>query len=708
LNRGRIGFLVFFLSLNACAAQQSDTEFYEGIKKRQDGALSEAVICFEKSLNAVNTRTAAAAAAALMSLHSAGTELSGTTMALIRQKADDSWTRAFDVFTAPGTAEQGGIDREKFLALILNGESRDWDESVRYVLHRWRTNTADSPPDSTTAGTAADDASDLFFTQAENAAIDGRIAVSHSRYNEALIFFRITIRDTPDLFFRYPDLLTDLGKSFQYTATGREGIDLFLQWEKMLSAGETALRELIPAGSENLVRFRLLFFTARIARRHGEKNIELFEKALPYALAVSTEQADACIWYILDSSLAQGPDTTINYLELYSSRWHDDAYFFDVTDKLARELVFRRQWEKVYKVFTILRNRPGVLTAHFAWISGRAIEAGLFSPKEAVPDGKFAQVYMRIAYNAANGAALSVSAMPLYYRSLSATALGAAFLALPEELPPLKAAPPPPKSSRKTARQKTQPAPNVSDMMQFLMGFFENDAARYAPRYIKEVENDLSPEELRCLADALGSAGQYQESMRLVSLYINRSGYHLTRQDLELLYPRPFKELVEQYAQETGIDPSLLFGLIRTESAFNPDIVSRAGAIGLTQLLPATAQEMAVRIRRRGGPDYIRNGDAGEDSAIDLCDPAANIHIGAAYLAYLNERMEDPLLALLAYNGGINRVRRWRGAVNRLSGAASVSLPPDLFLETIEYSETRNYGRSVMGAAAMYKELYFF
>jgi len=202
--------------------------------------------------------------------------------------------------------------------------------------------------------------------------------------------------------------------------------------------------------------------------------------------------------------------------------------------------------------------------------------------------------------------------------------------------------------------------------------------------------------------------------MRLVSLYVNRSGCRLTRQDLELLYPRPFKELVEQYARETGVEPPLLFGLIRTESAFDAGIVSRAGAAGLTQLMPATAEEMAARIRRRGGPDYTRTGitdgntgDTVEDAAINLRDPAVNIHIGAAYFAYLNERMEDTLLALLAYNGGINRVRRWRGAANRFTGPASAVLPPDLFLETVEYPETRNYGRSVMGAAAMYTALFY-
>jgi soluble lytic murein transglycosylase len=167
----------------------------------------------------------------------------------------------------------------------------------------------------------------------------------------------------------------------------------------------------------------------------------------------------------------------------------------------------------------------------------------------------------------------------------------------------------------------------------------------------------------------------------------------MSRRDLELYYPRAFADLVETYATDAEIPRELLFGLIRTESAFAPGIHSWAGAVGLTQLMSATAQDMAGRISRRGGPDYAQGGE------IDLEDPAANIHLGATYLRYLMDRTENPLLALLAYNGGIGRLRRWRNA--------EPALPADLFLETIEYTETREYGRKVLSAAAAYGYLYY-
>jgi soluble lytic murein transglycosylase len=142
----------------------------------------------------------------------------------------------------------------------------------------------------------------------------------------------------------------------------------------------------------------------------------------------------------------------------------------------------------------------------------------------------------------------------------------------------------------------------------------------------------------------------------------------------------------------------ILFGLIRTESFFRADAVSRAGAVGLAQLMVPTAQDMANRIARRGGPDY--RGPNG----IDLVNPEINVHLGSYYLRYLTEQMGNPMLALLAYNGGMGRMRRWLNNDRSQSGG---SLPNDLFLESIEYPETREYGRRVLAAAAVYGYLYY-
>jgi soluble lytic murein transglycosylase len=730
---------LLIICLVSCQAQQqrqSSADFYQGLKKRQAEARSEASAAFEKALGSSNMHIASAAAAELMSMHYSGAEIPPATINKIREKApamlaskaSGSWAMALD---ALGKGSEP--DKEKILALSLNNTNRSPDEAIQYLLMEVR------------ALNAAANNSPGMFSNAENAAIAGRIAVTHSRYREALIFFRMVMAEAPGLFFRYPELLSDLGRSFQYSAPGREGIDLFLQWEKNFDDNA----DLLPIMDENLaglVRFRLLFYAARMARQSGlPESVDLFERALLRALALPPEargasnggeQTDACIWYILNISLARDSGRTIRYLENYVTHWRDDSYYLDVMDKLARGLLLKRNWTDIINIFAIVKNRPGVIRAKFAWIIGRAIQEGLLSPKEiehartqlggsggapngGAPNGTAqddAEAYIRIAYNSVSfdtasfdGASL-FDGKALYYRSLSAASLGEPFLPLP--LP---------------AKTQAQAAGD-SGAMEFLLGFFRNGAAKFAPRYIRMMESGLSPDELRRLAEALGNEGQYQESMRLVSLYTGRASYQYQRQDLELLYPKPFSEQVSQYAQETGISPAKLYGLIRMESAFNPDAISRSGAIGLTQLMPATAEEMAVRILRRGGPDYTRKsdkesvdeitGDTGAESdagggaiggatgggliasevGVDLLDPEANIHMGAAYLAYLEERLGDPLLALLAYNGGMNRVRRWRNTM-------PIKFPPDLFLETVEYAETMDYGRTVMSAAAMYRQL---
>ena len=658
------------LSLTVCTAGMPPADFYEGLRLRAErGTEAEAAACFEKALNSPNSFIRNAAAGELLSLRFAGREISGALMKRVRQEAAGSWKAALAVLEAELASA-----KEQALVFLL-GAGGDFfqygtvfpDEAALFALRELRGRDAE------------------FFTAAENAAIDGHIAASRSRFGEALVHFRITLEDAPQLFIRYPSLLNDLGRCFQYASSGSEGIDRFLAWEGAIAAGEAPGLAAPPADAAN-IRFRLLFFAARIARQRGflDQGIDLFLRALPFA--PDSGQADACMWYALDSSLGKGAAAAIRQIEAYGSQWRDPSYFTDVLDKLARVLVARRQWKELVRVFSLIRGQGGASLARYAYSIGRCLEEGYFSPEEirlaaeaAGTGGGTAEAFLRIAYNTGNAS--------LYYRAQSAAALGEPFLV-------------PPKNNGKDGAEGGQSA-----AMEFLLGFFRHKAAAFAPPFIKFFEKELSPAQLRTLAEALAQAELYADSIRLVSVYSEPSDYETERRDMELLFHRPFRELVEQYAEATGLAPELLYGLIRTESAFQSGIISRAGAVGLTQLMPATADEMAARIRRSGGPDYANDsGGNGEKAALNLRDPAANIHIGAVYLAYLTERLEDPLLALLAYNGGMNRVRRWRNAANRTHGG---SLPVDIFLETVEYPETREYGRKVVAAAAVYRDLYY-
>ena len=201
--------LLFLLPvIGSCATTVqpvAGTDFYEALLKRQSGAETEATALFKRALDSPNHHIAAAAAAELLGQYlTIGAEFSAETWTLIGSVATGPWACAFRVLNSPS-------GREETLALLL---SRSTGNPVLHAMSDWLWATPDG----------------LAFTDAENAAISGRVAASRMRHRDALSFFRVVLDESPGLFFRHPDLLSDLGRAFQFTATGREGIDLFLEW----------------------------------------------------------------------------------------------------------------------------------------------------------------------------------------------------------------------------------------------------------------------------------------------------------------------------------------------------------------------------------------------------------------------------------------------------------------------------------------------
>jgi soluble lytic murein transglycosylase len=152
---------------------------------------------------------------------------------------------------------------------------------------------------------------------------------------------------------------------------------------------------------------------------------------------------------------------------------------------------------------------------------------------------------------------------------------------------------------------------------------------------------------------------------------------------LEVRFPVLFADVFDSAAGKNKIDPTWATAIARQESAFKSEVVSRAGARGLMQLMPATARATS---RKHGVPL------AGVDQ---LFEPETNIALGTAYLADMYERFDrNRAYASAAYNAGPNRVDRWlkeRG-----------HLPLDAWIETIPYDETRNYVQNVLAFRVIY------
>jgi soluble lytic murein transglycosylase len=145
-------------------------------------------------------------------------------------------------------------------------------------------------------------------------------------------------------------------------------------------------------------------------------------------------------------------------------------------------------------------------------------------------------------------------------------------------------------------------------------------------------------------------------------------------------YPHPWAERTRVAATAVGLEDAHLYAVMRQESGFDPDVVSYADAIGLMQLLPATADRVAARL----GITVRREA---------LFDPSINIRLGASYVGGLAERFGIPL-AFSGFNAGGHRVQQWLEEQGRTE--------LDLFVERIPYEQTRNYTRRVTTHLAHY------
>jgi soluble lytic murein transglycosylase len=190
---------------------------------------------------------------------------------------------------------------------------------------------------------------------------------------------------------------------------------------------------------------------------------------------------------------------------------------------------------------------------------------------------------------------------------------------------------------------------------------------------------------LAAVAGAAAEAGFAREAIALGEAIRNRAGMVLAA--VRALYPLPYRAVISAEAAEHCVDPRLLAAIIRQESRFEPRAVSRAGARGMSQVMPATGEELARRMRL--GPFHPDL----------LFVPDYNLHLGSRYLRDRRDVDSLPLHAqLAAYNAGRERVVRWR--------AWPEFGDPDLFAERVAIGETRDYVRIVYANYAWYRSGY--
>ncbi|MBZ5491904.1 MAG: transglycosylase SLT domain-containing protein [Acidobacteriia bacterium] len=199
------------------------------------------------------------------------------------------------------------------------------------------------------------------------------------------------------------------------------------------------------------------------------------------------------------------------------------------------------------------------------------------------------------------------------------------------------------------------------------------------------------PWEAKSVAEIFNEQGSYIRAIetlkRAVPGYFAAEIPQIPRPVWESLFPRPFWEELKRDSTANRLDPHLVASLIRQESEFNPGAISPANAMGLMQLLPTVGKGMAKEMKIR------------HFSSDQLLVADTNLRLGTRYFRHIVDHYDGQVeYALAAYNAGIDRVNDWRKNGN----FADV----EEFVESIPFTETRDYVQAIMRNAVIYKLLY--
>ena len=185
--------------------------------------------------------------------------------------------------------------------------------------------------------------------------------------------------------------------------------------------------------------------------------------------------------------------------------------------------------------------------------------------------------------------------------------------------------------------------------------------------------------------------GERRESIRLLrSAFPALGGPHqaaVPEEALHLFYPVDFSQEIRREARRQDLPPAVVFGIVHQESAFDPAAVSRSGARGLMQVMPATGRELARKLSL-------------PFSTEKLLEPAYSVRLGTTYFRQVLLMFDGNLeLALAGYNSGPFRVKRlWR--------ASGDGAEVDAFVEGLEPAEPRLYVKRILIASDSYRRLY--
>lgn len=461
-----------------------------------------------------------------------------------------------------------------------------------------------------------------------------------------------------------PQVLSDMGKVCIY------GSNNYLQNAKFFD-------ELIEKSKGSEAEFYAAFYAGRLYEKADYLSYATNRYKVAMEVSKSDSQYDNALWYLLDLNLRKSTSQGIKMIKEYCSTWHNPSYFDDIFDMLSPLMLSEGRWADFQTLYKAIDGYASDgMTAKFAYIYGRLVQEKIILP--SIDD----------THSSEDDAAFTralVSGSDVYYRVLAVNQLGLGGRQAEDVL---------------CNNRVNKDEPIDMEAENLLLGYvsFGFPEKIYSEWLLLnnngcKIGYDTGIKIARFLETCGKNKNEYYpQALRIAAKVIAGSNKPVSKEDLKLLYPRDYSDIVRSKCAKYNVPEEIMYALIRSESFFDSQIESSAGAIGLTQLMSFTGSDIAHRLKYN---DY------------SLKNPDDNIEFGTWYLNNLAGRLENKWLpAFFSYNAGITRVRRWMNS-SKVAFNNIRHLPDDLFLETIPYEETREYGRKLVGAAAMYAWLYY-
>ncbi len=431
---------------------------------------------------------------------------------------------------------------------------------------------------------------------------------------------------------RRPSLARYLGKKL--SESDRKIVDL---WYRAHRRPEQTLTRLVKLGDESINRTIIVHAIDRLARRDSLKAGDIWQD-IGNKFQFNPDQRDRLVQRIaLSAAYQHQPEAQKLLMNLTPELKNDQAYLW-----LARIQLRNQDWQELSKTISQMPKHLQQENEWQYWLA-RSLELQGFATRSD-------DILEKLANSSNYYGFLAADRINLNYHIEQESVTVADF--------------------DRDALLESNPHMLRARELFFLDRFVD------AKREWFQALRKLDTPQLKQAATLASSWKWHDSAIKTVARTAHRSDYSLR-------FPMPYKKHVMNHASSRKLDPSVVYGVMRRESLFDPLAKSKVGALGLMQLMPSTAKHVAKSL----GLKKLK--------VADILKVENNIKLGTHYFRSVMNRFDNNVsLAAAAYNAGPRNVKKWLPRED--------VLPADLWVETVPFNETRNYVQAVLAYATVF------